>query len=31
MQKLPTLTEQDYAKLIMQNMSRGGGHGHGGH
>jgi len=30
-QKLPTLTEQDYGKLIMQNMGRGGGHGHGSH
>jgi mono/diheme cytochrome c family protein len=31
MQKLPTLTEQDYAKLIMQNMSRGSGPLHHGH
>jgi hypothetical protein len=31
LQKLPAMTEQDYAKLIMQNMSRGGGHQHGGH
>jgi mono/diheme cytochrome c family protein len=31
LQKLPTMTEQDYAKLIMQNMSRGGGSQHGRH
>ena len=31
LEKLPTLTEQDYGKLIMENMHRGSGHQHGDH
>ena len=31
LEKLPALTEQDYAKLLMQNLGRGGGHPHGSH